>query len=60
MYCPDAISEEELKEHGFEKCKSYCTDYCWPHGYGYCNNCAYDKELKKRINEDDTVFEVSE
>lgn len=44
----DTINEEELKEVGYEKCKEYCSRYCWPYGYGYCDNCAFDKERTNR------------
>lgn len=44
----DCISDEEYQKVGFDKCAEYCKEYCWYHGMGYCNNCAYDKELTKR------------
>ena len=46
MYFPDLVSEEELKTHGFDYCLAYCKDYCWPYGFGYCDNCALDKEIR--------------
>ena len=44
----DRISEVELKTMGYENCTKYCSEYCWHHGMGFCDNCAYDKELSKR------------
>ena len=44
----DRISEVELKTIGYETCSKYCSEYCWHHGMGFCDNCAYDKERIKR------------
>lgn len=44
----DTITKEEFERVGFDTCKQYCMNYCWDYGYGYCDNCAYDKEIKKR------------
>lgn len=40
----DTISQQELYSVGFDTCAKYCKEYCWFHGVGYCENCAYDKE----------------
>ena len=44
----DTITEEELKRVGYDTCKKYCAEYCWYHGFGCCNNCAYDKERERK------------
>ena len=52
----DTITEEELKEVGYDSCEKYCAKYCWDHGIGYCPNCAYDKErIKRRKAESEEV-----
>lgn len=44
----DTISQAELDCVGFDTCAEYCKEYCWYHGRGCCDNCAYDKERTKR------------
>ena len=44
----DSVMDNEMQRVGFDTCESYCREYCWHHGFGYCNNCAYDKERTKR------------
>ena len=44
----DSVSDEEYQKVGFDKCTRYCSEYCWHHGMGFCDDCAYDKELRKR------------
>lgn len=52
----DTISQDELECVGFDTCAEYCKKYCWHYGMGYCDNCAYDKEVRirrKAESEDD-------
>lgn len=44
----DTISQVELECVGFDTCADYCKEYCWHHGMGYCDSCAYNKELENR------------
>lgn len=44
----DTITEEELTREGYDTCIKYCSEYCWNHGFGWCNNCALDKERERR------------
>ena len=55
----DTINEEELKQEGMERCRDYCNDFCFDHGYGYCPNCAYYKVIQEKQNERRKTKQVS-
>lgn len=44
----DTISQDELDYVGYDICEKYCKEYCWHHGIGLCDDCAYNKEYTKR------------
>lgn len=48
----DTISQKELYAVGFDTCENYCKEYCWYHGMGHCENCAYDEERNRRRKEE--------
>lgn len=41
----DTITTEEFEKVGFDKAMEYHKEYCWHHGFGYCDNCALDKHI---------------
>ena len=48
----DTITEEEYEKVGFDKAMEYHKQYCWYHGFGYCDNCALDKHIEVIKSED--------
>lgn len=42
----DTITQEEFERVGYDEAKKYHDEYCWYHGFGYCDNCALDKHFK--------------